>query len=219
MRLNFKKKIPKVRFYGALEQERDQKNKQDNIVSRRLIGLLCVVLAFTSIMAFRLGYIQFVQADELEVKLEQYGTTTYSTDAPRGEIVDRNYTKLVDNVNVISATYYAPKKISDDVLKESANFLAKTINLDVNNTDIISERAKKDYFIMFHEDVADSLITDEERKQAQGQDNSSKVIYNLQIERITPELINQYMDANDIKYAHFYYLMNNCTGGSTVLAE
>ncbi|WRK54887.1 hypothetical protein SD457_08565 [Coprobacillaceae bacterium CR2/5/TPMF4] len=110
MRLNFKKKIPKVRFYGALEQERDQKNKQDNIVSRRLIGLLCVVLAFTSIMAFRLGYIQFVQADELEVKLEQYGTTTYSTDAPRGEIVDRNYTKLVDNVNVISATYYAPKK-------------------------------------------------------------------------------------------------------------
>lgn len=219
MRLNFKKKIPKVRFYGALEQERDQKNKQDNIVSRRLIGLLCVVLAFTSIMAFRLGYIQFVQADELEVKLEQYGTTTYSTDAPRGEIVDRNYTKLVDNVNVISATYYAPKKISDDVLKESANFLAKTINLDVNNTDIISERAKKDYFIMFHEDVADSLITDEERKQAQGQDNSSKVIYNLQIERITPELINQYMDANDIKYAHFYYLMNNCTSGSTVLAE
>lgn len=219
MRLNFKKKIPKVRFYGALEQERDQKNKQDNIVSRRLIGLLCVVLAFTSIMAFRLGYIQFVQADELEVKLEQYGTTTYSTDAPRGEIVDRNYTKLVDNVNVISATYYAPKKISDDVLKESANFLAKTINLDVNNTDIISVRAKKDYFIMFHEDVADSLITDEERKQAQGQDNSSKVIYNLQIERITPELINQYMDANDIKYAHFYYLMNNCTSGSTVLAE
>lgn len=219
MRLNFKKKIPKVRFYGALEQERDQKNKQDNIVSRRLIGLLCVVLAFTSIMAFRLGYIQFVQADELEVKLEQYGTTTYSTDAPRGEIVDRNYTKLVDNVNVISATYYAPKKISDDVLKESANFLAKTINLDVNNDDIISERAKKDYFIMFHEDVADSLITDEERKQAQGQDNSSKVIYNLQIERITPELINQYMDANDIKYAHFYYLMNNCTSGSTVLAE
>lgn len=219
MRLNFKKKIPKVRFYGALEQERDQKNKQDNIVSRRLIGLLCVVLAFTSIMAFRLGYIQFVQADELEVKLEQYGTTTYSTDAPRGEIVDRNYTKLVDNVNVISATYYAPKKISDDVLKESANFLAKTINLDVNNDDIISERAKKDYFIMLHEDVADSLITDEERKQAQGQDNSSKVIYNLQIERITPELINQYMDANDIKYAHFYYLMNNCTSGSTVLAE
>lgn len=219
MGLNFKKKIPKVRFYGALEQERDQKNKQDNIVSRRLIGLLCIVLAFTSIMAIRLGYIQFIQADELKVKLEQYGTTTYSTDAPRGEIVDRNYTKLVDNVNVTSATYYAPRKISDDLLKESANFLAKTINLDVNNTNIISERAKKDYFIMLHEDVADSLITEEEEKQAQEQDNASKVIYNLQIERITPELINEYMDANDIKYAHFYYLMKNCASGSTVLAE
>ena len=30
MAFNFKNKIHKVRFYGALEQEREQKNKQDN---------------------------------------------------------------------------------------------------------------------------------------------------------------------------------------------
>ena len=163
MAFNFRK-IPKVRFYGALEQERDQKNKQDNVVSRRLIGLLCFVVEITSIMAFRLGYIQFVQADELNVKLEQYGTTKYTTDATRGEIVDRNYTKLVENVNVISATYYAPKKIKDAVLQESAQFLANNINLDVHDDKVISDRAKKDYFILMHKDVANSLITDEEQE-------------------------------------------------------
>ena len=218
MAFNFRK-IPKVRFYGALEQERDQKNKQDNVVSRRLIGLLCFVVAITSIMAFRLGYIQFVQADELNVKLEQYGTTKYTTDATRGEIVDRNYTKLVENVNVISATYYAPKKIKDAVLQESAQFLANNINLDVYDDKVISDRAKKDYFILMHKDVANSLITDEEQEAISGQDNAEKVIYNMKIERITEDLINQYMDDNEMKYAHFYYLMKNCTSGSTVVAE
>lgn len=218
MAFNFRK-IPKVRFYGALEQERDQKNKQDNVVSRRLIGLLCFVVAITSIMAFRLGYIQFVQADELNVKLEQYGTTKYTTDATRGEIVDRNYTKLVENVNVISATYYAPKKIKDAVLQESAQFLANNINLDVHDDKVISDRAKKDYFILMHKDVANSLITDEEQEAISGQDNAEKVIYNMKIERITEDLINQYMDDNEMKYAHFYYLMKNCTSGSTVVAE
>lgn len=133
MAFNFRNKIPKVRFYGASEQEREQKNLQDNIVSRRLIGLLCFVIAVTSVMVIRLGIIQFKQADELAVKLEQYGTTTYTSDAPRGEIVDREYVKLVENTSVICATYYAPKKIDNDVLKESAAFLAKNINIDVND--------------------------------------------------------------------------------------
>ena len=130
MSFNFRNKIHKIRFYGALEQEREQKNQQDNIISRRLIVLLCFIIAVTSVMAARLAFIQFNEADELAIKLEKYGIATYSTDAPRGEIVDREYTKLVQNTNVICATYYAPKKITDKQLQSSAKFLAKTINLD-----------------------------------------------------------------------------------------
>lgn len=54
----------------------------------------------------------------------------------------------MENTSVICATYYAPKKIDNDVLKESAAFLAKNINIDVNDKKIISDRAKKDYFIL-----------------------------------------------------------------------
>ena len=206
----------KIRFYGALEQEREQKNQQDNIVSRRLIILLCFIIAITSIMAARLALIQFKDSDELAVKLEKYGTTTYSTDAPRGEIVDRNYTKLVQNTNVICATYYAPKKIKDEQLKTSAKFLAKTVDLDTSS---ISTRNKKDYFIIAYPDQADELVSDEEKAKLKEQNNYDKALLNLQIERITDEMLEEYMDDDTLKYTHFYYLMRNCTSGSSILAE
>ena len=216
MAFNFKNKIHKVRFYGALEQEREQKNKQDNIVSRRLIVLPCFIVAITSVMAARLALIQFKDSDELAVKLEKYGTATYSTDAPRGEIVDRNYVKLVQNTNVICATYYAPKKIKDEQLKTSAKFLAKTINLDTSS---ISTRNKKDYFIIAYPDLADELVSDEEKAKLKEQNNYDSALLNLQIERITDEMLEEYMDENTLKYTHFYYLMKSCSSGSSVLAE
>ena len=216
MAFNFKNKIHKVRFYGALEQEREQKNKQDNIVSRRLIVLLCFIIAITSVMAARLALIQFKDSDELAVKLEKYGTATYSTDAPRGEIVDRNYVKLVQNTNVICATYYAPKKIKDEQLKTSAKFLAKTINLDTSS---ISTRNKKDYFIIAYPDLADELVSDEEKAKLKDQNNYDSALLNLQIERITDEMLEEYMDENTLKYTHFYYLMKSRSSGSSVLAE
>lgn len=216
MAFNFRKQIPKVRFYGALEQEREQKNSQDNIVSRRLIGLLCFVIAVTSIMTIRLGMIQFTQADELAVKLEKYGTATYTKDAPRGEIVDRQYNKLVSNSNVICITYYAPKKVAKETLMESAKFLAEKINFD---TSTITLRNKKDYFIMAYEDQANSLISDDELVEIKKQDNASKIIASLLIDRLTDEFMNQYMDEASLKYNHFLYLMRNCTSGSSLLVE
>ena len=216
MAFNFKNNMHKIRFYGALEQEREQKNQQDNIVSRRLIILLCFIIAITSIMAARLALIQFKDSDELAVKLEKYGTATYSTDAPRGEIVDRNYTKLVQNTNVICATYYAPKKIKDEQLKTSAKFLAKTVDLDTSS---ISTRNKKDYFIIAYPDQADELVSDEEKAKLKEQNNYDKALLNLQIERITDEMLEEYMDDDTLKYTHFYYLMRNCTSGSSILAE
>ena len=216
MPFNFRKRIPKVRFYGALEQEREQKNMQDNIVSRRLIGLLCFVVAITSIMAIRLGVIQFREADELAMKLEKYGTTTYTTDAPRGEIVDRQYTKLVSNDSVICATYYAPKKISEATLKESARFLTNNINFDIST---ITERNKKDYFIGAYKKEANSLITDDELVEIKKQENSSKIINDLLIARLTDEFMNQYMNETDLKYNYFLYTMKNCTSGSAILVE
>ena len=216
MPFNFRNKMSKIHFYGAQEQEREQKNQQDNIVSRRLLVLLCFIIAITSIMAVRLALIQFKDADELAVKLEKYGTATYSTDAPRGEIVDRNYVKLVQNTSVICATYYAPKKITEKQLKRSAKFLAKTISVDPAT---ISKRNKKDYFILAFPDLAKKLVSDEEKKKLKQQENYEKALLNLQIERITDEMLEEHLDNDTLIYTHFYYLMQSCTSGSSILAE
>ena len=214
--LNFRNNIHKIKFYGALEQAKEKKNQQGNILTRRLIILLCIVVTISSVMATRLAYIQFSAADELAVKLEKYGTATYTTDAPRGEIVDRNYTKLAQNINVICATYYAPKKITNNQLKKSARFLADTINFD---TSTISKRNKKDYFIIAYPKLADDLVSDKEKSELQNQDNYDDALLKLQIERISDEMLDKYMDEDTLKYTHFYYLMRSCTSGSSILAE
>lgn len=217
MAFNFRNNIDRIRFYGALEQEKEQKNQQSSILTRRLIILLCIVIVISTIMASRLAYIQFVEADELAVKLEKYGTATYTTDAPRGEIVDRNYTKLVQNINVICATYYAPKKIDDKQIKKSARFLTDTINFDTSS---ITERNKKDYFIFAYPKKADKLVSDEEKAELKAtSENYESEISKLKISRITDEMLNEYMDEDTLTYTHFYYLMSTCTSGSSILAE
>ena len=109
----FNKKTATVRFHGFNEEKKYQNSKSDIIVSKRLIELIAVTLVLIFILIVRLAYVQLTQADTLEVKLETYGSTTYTNDAPRGEIYDRNYTKIIGNQNVICVDYYAPKKITD----------------------------------------------------------------------------------------------------------
>ena len=81
---------------------------------------MTLVLIF--ILIVRLAYVQLTQADTLEVKLETYGSTTYTNDAPRGEIYDRNYTKIMGNQNVICVDYYDLRKLQIKKLRILQNF-------------------------------------------------------------------------------------------------
>lgn len=218
MAFKFKDQISKVKFYGSSEEQKFQNSKTDNIISKRILFLICLTAVFIVVLIARLAYIQFHQADDLAVKLETYGSQTYTSDAPRGEIYDRNYTKLVGNKNVICVTYYAPKSIKSEEITTIAKFLARNIQLD-NDANSVTLRNKKDYFIMKHKKEADALVSNQERKKYQGQENEKKVIYNLQLERISEDMINNAMSQDDIEEARFEYLMNNCTSGAVVLAE
>lgn len=63
------------------------------------------------------------------------------------------------------------------------------------------------------------MISDKEKEEIKAQENADKRLYSLKLERITDELISQYMDEATLKYTHFLYLMQNCTSGSSILAE
>ena len=122
MKLFNNKNNSKVRFHGFSEEKEYQNSKTEIIVSKRLIELICLTIILIIILIIRLAYVQLTQADNLNVKLETYGTSTFTNDAPRGEIYDRNYTKLVGNENVICVNYYAPNQLQIKKLHTLQNF-------------------------------------------------------------------------------------------------
>lgn len=226
MPFNFKKNS-KVKFYGFNEQKKELNNKSEYIVTRRLLELIALSVLLVLILVMRLAYIQFTQSEELAVKLETYGSRVYYTDAPRGEIYDRNYTKLVENQNVICVDYYAPQSISDKEITRIAKFLSEKINVDLSKDNInnITTRNIKEFFIMTYEDVAEDLISEEEDAQLKEEypDNSDyeKAKLNLQIKKIPDDLslVYQYMTQDEIEQVRFEYLMKRCKSGSVTLVE
>lgn len=220
MAFNYKKSN-KVKFYGFNEQRKELNNKNEYIVTKRLLELIALSAMLVLILVIRLGYIQFTQSEKLEVKLETYGSKIYYSDAPRGEIYDRNYTKLVENQNVICIDYYAPQSISEKEITRIAKFLSQKINIDFSEKNInnITERNIKEFFIIAHEDIANDLITDKEEKQLKKQDNYEKAKLKLQLEKITLDLVYEYMSQDEIEQTRFEYLMKRCKSGSVTLAE
>lgn len=220
MAFNYKKSN-KVKFYGFNEQRKELNNKNEYIVTKRLLELIALSAMLVLILVIRLGYIQFTQSEKLEVKLETYGSKVYYSDAPRGEIYDRNYTKLVENQNVICIDYYAPQSISEKEITRIAKFLSQKINIDFSEKNInnITERNIKEFFIIAHEDIANDLITDKEEKQLKKQDNYEKAKLKLQLEKITLDLVYEYMSQDEIEQTRFEYLMKRCKSGSVTLAE
>lgn len=216
MKINFKKKIPSIKFYGN-KQEVEYKNSSNQyVITKRIIILIGISICLVLSLVARFAYIQFTQNEVLNTALDTYGSTTYSLDAPRGEITDRNGTVLAANNNIITVTYFTPQSITSGEIKTIAKFLSKNIKL---NMDDLTSRNKKDYFIMAHQKVADSLVTQKERNDVKGNVNASAQINKLILERITDDLINQYMTSEDLEYYHFMYTMENTTSGSSILAE
>lgn len=223
----FNKKGNKVKFYGFIEHRKELNNKSEYIVTKRLMELIGLTAILVLVLILRLGYIQLTQSEKLAVKLDTYGSKTYYTDAPRGEIYDRNYTKLVENQNVICVNYFAPQSISDKEITRIAKFLSENITIDFskNNINNITTRNIKEFFIMANEDVADELISKEEDQELKEKytDTSSyeKAKLNLQLEKIPDDLslVYQYMTQDEIEQTRFEYLIKNCKSGMTTLVE
>lgn len=214
--MNFKPKRTSIRFDGTKEIETKIKNQTDNVISRRFKILMVAVLVFGTIILLKLFLTQINQKEYYESKLAQYNTDTFTADTFRGSIYDRNLTRLVYNKNINCATYYAVKGIEEKEIKTIINFLIKNIKIDVSK---VSTRDKKDYLIMKDKEYTDSLVTEEERNRYAEDDDGDDIIYELKLERITDDMLKERLTDNDIKYYKLYYLITNCTSGSTVLIE
>ena len=214
--MNFNYKKNSIRFNGTKEIETKIRNQTDNVISRRFKILIVVVFIFGIVLLLKLFSTQINNKEYYETKLAQYNTDVQTTDAFRGNIYDRNYTRLVYNKNINCATYYAVKGIKKDEINTIINYLIKNINIDISK---VSDRDKKDYLIMKDSEFTNLLVTQEERDRYSEDEDADSIIYDLILSRITDEILAERLSDDDIRYYKLYYLITNCTSGSTVLIE
>lgn len=211
-----KLKKDQIKFTGTKEIETQIKNQTDNVISRRFYIMIGFIIVVGILMIVNLFFKQIKNQEYYAAKLNQYNTSVFQAESLRGNIYDRNYKRLVYNKKVICATYYTVKGIKESEIDVIINYLIENVNIDISG---ITDREKKDYLIKKDEDYVNSLITEEENKAISESDNSTAEKYQIQLNKITSEILEEKLSEYDLKYYKLLFTINNCTQGSATLIE
>ncbi|WP_349204350.1 peptidoglycan D,D-transpeptidase FtsI family protein [Niallia hominis] len=144
----------------------EKKKKRRNPIPLRVNLIFFMVFLLFSALILRLGFVQIVYGDDYKNEVEKKEDVVISTSVPRGEMYDRTGKSIVSNVGKNAITYTNWKKYTAEEMRDTAEELAKIIKMD-NDKDLkkISERDKKDYWILINPDEAKTKISEEDKKQ------------------------------------------------------
>ena len=179
--------------------------KQEKVISRRFLFLICLIVGLFLILLFRLYDMIYLKRDVFKEKLAQIADVVIEgSSAPRGRIYDRNYNLLVDN-KAMKTIYY--KKDKDITIAEELKLayeVSKHLDLDVTK---LTLRNLKEFWLAQNDEEAKKRITEEEWEKLEQRKLDQSDIENLKIDRITEEDLSSYQE-EDKKAAYLYYLMN-----------
>ena len=178
----------------------------EKVLDRRLFAFTLIIIMSFSILLFRLFFVILIDSKTYKKSLETLTNNVIEgPSSPRGRILDRNYNVIVDNIAVRTIYYKKNKNISTKKEIELAYTVSKHLNLSY---DKLTERSKKEFYLLNHSDELKKRITrDEWKKYEQGKLSNSD-IYNLKLDRIKDKELAS-MTEEDNKAAYLYYLMNN----------
>ncbi|WP_395947772.1 peptidoglycan D,D-transpeptidase FtsI family protein [Bacillus sp. X1(2014)] len=172
--------------------EKQKKNKSH--FPFRLNILFFSVFFLFSVLILRLGFVQIVYGENFKRDLARKEDITISSPVPRGRILDRDYKIIVDNVPK-SAISYTNEGFSQGVMLETAEKLAKLISKKTNK---VTDRDKRDFWIMTNPERADAKISKKEMELYYAKKLTDNDIYKLKLERITTgelkELTNEKLE-------------------------
>lgn len=155
-------------------------------LNMRLNMLFFMAFLIFSLLILRLGYVQIAKGEEYRNETEETTTTTYKWNSPRGKMYDRAGRVLVENDPVYILTYAKPEDDSAANRLETAKRLAKLIAIDTSK---VTDRDKKDYWILINPDEALGKVSDAERKKLDDEEE-----YQLLLERITDSELDSITD-------------------------
>lgn len=167
-----------------------------------ILSFIFIIFSFFMFRVIDLNY------NEKETYLDKYYAITdiytKGASAPRGRILDCNGNILVDNIGINSIFYH---KKSTTTLKEELEVAKKLVEL-TNYEYQYDDKKLKDFFLLIHSDMANSLVTLEEKELYKERKITKEELTKLKKERITEELLDNLTEEE--KYSsYFYYLMND----------
>lgn len=177
----------------------EKKKKKKSHFPFRLNILFFSVFLLFSILILRLGFVQIVYGDNFKRELARKEDITINNPVPRGKILDRNFKIIVDNVPKNAITYTNAGASQQEML-DTAEKLATIID---KKTDKVTERDKKDFWIIKNPDLAESKITKQEKTLYNAKKLSDKDLYNLKLERITTDELKQ-LSGKDLEVLAIY---------------
>lgn len=216
MKIKLKKPKDHV-FEGISQANYEERTKINNLVVFRLKVIFVIAFCLVLTLVFRLGYIQLVKNDHYSLVLDTYGRVVYTNDAPRGNIVDVNYTTLVSNTNIINVTYYKgdQEKVQIDSI---VNFLSANVAFDDSQ---ITLREKKDFYIYYFKDNLDVIVSvaEQDELKAKDSENYDDNYYKLLLERIDQDYLDANMTKDELEKARLYYMINYTSSSSVIISD
>ncbi len=179
--------------------KKTKKKKKTHVPFRMNVLFFVVFLLFSSLI-LRLGVVQIVFGEDFKREIQRTEDVTVNTSVPRGKIFDTNGKAVVDNTPLNAITYTRTQSTTQEEELDVAKKLAKLID---KPADKVTEREKKDYWILKHPKLAEQKITDAERKKFQNKQIDDKELYQLQLDRITDKELKS-LSKSDLEILAIY---------------
>ncbi|MFJ7991319.1 peptidoglycan D,D-transpeptidase FtsI family protein [Peribacillus frigoritolerans] len=177
----------------------NKKKKKKTHVPFRLNILFFLVFVLFSALILRLGVVQIVYGDDYRREIERTEEVTVNNSVPRGKMYDRNLKLMVDNQPLDAITYTRKQGTKQTEMVETAEKLAKLIEKDTKK---VTERDKKDFWILNNPKLAEKKVTDKERKKVEEGELEESDLYKLQLDRITSDEIE--LSKDDLEVLAIY---------------
>lgn len=158
------------------------------ITQTRFIILIVVVAMFMSLLV---GHLYKIQVIDYQANLALAGELRVITNTslnPRGDIVDREGTVLASTREYLTIVYSRPYFETQATIWEKAEFFAKHFD---TSFDHFIFRDYQDAFLVYYEDDARKLITEEEYALYYANELSDSDLYELQAARVDQSMIDK----------------------------
>jgi cell division protein FtsI/penicillin-binding protein 2 len=147
----------------------------------KIFGLI-MAIGFSGIL-MRFYYVQVVQQEYYQTRLDTYTQRLYTVSSPRGEIKDRNGEVLTSNQEQLVITYLPPLRVTNETKWELANAFDEDFSVDIAS---MSSYQLKRAFMHYYEGMAYQLLPQQVKN-----DVEAKLISQDEVNKIMLEAIGE----------------------------